>query len=57
MWLVADTYVLCAVIVFWLEVNSGPVTAGLAGLRALVWPLYVLTGHPKGVRADPGDEE
>jgi hypothetical protein len=37
--------------IFILEANVGPVTPGLAMLRALVWPYYLATGRPKGERA------
>lgn len=33
-----------------LGLNIGPVTPGLALLRAIVWPLYVTTGRPRGER-------
>lgn len=35
---------------FWVNLNSGPVTIGLAFIRALVWPIWIATGWPEGQR-------
>lgn len=35
--------------IFVLNVAMGPVTLGLCLLRAILWPLWVLTGIPHGV--------
>jgi hypothetical protein len=45
------TYAVLGVIVFSLEYTAGPVTTGLALLRALTWPRYIATGKPYGVRS------
>lgn len=42
--------------VFILNASIGPVTLGLALLRAVIWPVWVATGRPQGYRASPGDE-
>ena len=44
-------YAVCAVGVFAMEASSGPVTRGLALVRGLTWPRYIITGKPYGVRA------
>lgn len=49
-WTVGTVYVLGFVFVFAMEVTAGPVTLGLALLRATVWPLYLVTGIPTGNR-------
>jgi len=36
------------VVVFIGEMKAGPVTFGLALLRAFVWPIWLLTGWPSG---------
>lgn len=33
-----------------LEIGSGPVTLGLALLRAALWPIFLATGWPGGMR-------
>ena len=38
-------------LVFSFEVSIGPVTPGLAVLRAAVWPVYAATGWPRGQTA------
>lgn len=48
---IASAYVIPLLLVFFMEAAAGPVTLPLAALRAIVWPLYVVTGIPRGVRA------
>lgn len=48
-WTIIGIYVLGFVLIFWLNANIGPVTLGLALLRAAVWPIWVTTGWPAGV--------
>lgn len=53
--------VICALAIYWLgylyvfigQMASGPVTLGLATLRAAVWPYYLATGKPEGTRSLP----
>jgi hypothetical protein len=47
-WTLIVTYLIGFVLVFWLNLSIGPVTPGLALLRALQWPRWVATGHPHG---------
>lgn len=41
--------------VTWIEALAGPVTVPLAVLRGLMWPVYVTTGRPQGVRMTTDD--
>lgn len=43
-------YFLSFLFITWVNLESGPVTIGLALLRGLLWPIWVLTGWPQGVR-------
>jgi threonine/homoserine efflux transporter RhtA len=49
--IVALNYVAGFLVMLMLQLSSGPVTPTLALARAFVWPWYILTGHPKGVRS------
>lgn len=51
LWTVVSVYLVGFAFVLVIEMAAGPVTPGLALLRAVVWPLYVTAGIPKGVRA------
>ncbi len=50
-WTFGVLYLIGFALVFSMEVAVGPVTPGLALLRAIVWPLYIATGIPKGERS------
>jgi threonine/homoserine efflux transporter RhtA len=50
MWWVLAIYMIGFLPILVMEMTVGPVTPGLALLRAVVWPLYVTTGRPQGVR-------
>jgi hypothetical protein len=39
---------------FIFQMAIGPVTPGLCAVRAAVWPLYVTTGIPRGLRLSDG---
>lgn len=41
-------YCLGALMVLAYNLTVGPITLGLAALRALVWPIWILTGRPRG---------
>lgn len=41
--------------IFALNASIGPVTLGLALERAVVWPIWIATGHPQGERMRPMD--
>lgn len=47
-WAFGTVYVLGFVFVLWIGISMGPVTFGLALLRALVWPWYLVFGTPAG---------
>lgn len=47
-WLLFWIYLAGFAFFFWIELTVGPVTPGLALLRALVWPIFWLTGWPHG---------
>ena len=49
----AAMYLIAMLAIWALELTVGPVSLTLATARALVWPVYVTTGHPQGVRARP----
>lgn len=49
-WSLVGLYVFGFVTVLFLNLNIGPVTPGLALVRAVVWPLWVTTGRPAGER-------
>ena len=40
--------------VLFINISVGPVTFGLSVFRAAVWPVWVLTGRPKGQPLDSG---
>lgn len=44
----AGIYVLGFLLFFFMELTVGPVTPGLALLRAAVWPIFWATGWPHG---------
>lgn len=48
-WIVAGVYVAIGVLAFVVNANIGPVTPGLALLRAVLWPLW-LAGMIPGER-------
>lgn len=50
LWVAVSIYLIGFAFVFSIEIMAGPVTFGLALVRALVWPLYLFFGIPKGVR-------
>ena len=43
-------YIIGFVAALALNLTSGPLTFSLCLLRALVWPIWVATGWPQGVR-------
>lgn len=50
LWTAIGVYLLGFAAVLCVNVFAGPVTLGLALLRAVVWPLWVATGIPEGQR-------
>lgn len=44
-YVIGAVYVLGFVFVLWIGITMGPVTFGLALVRALVWPLYLFWGN------------
>lgn len=47
-WFFVALYFVGFMCVFVLNLNIGPVTPGLAFVRAVVWPLWLATGWPSG---------
>lgn len=41
-------YLIGVVVIFAIHTQT-PVTLGLAVLRSVAWPIWVTTGHPRGV--------
>jgi hypothetical protein len=50
LWTILAIYLVGFGAIFALNIAMGPVTLGLSLLRAIVWPLWVLTGIPHGVQ-------
>ncbi len=48
--IVLAIYLPCALVVFAINVASGPVTLGLSAARAAAWPIWIATGWPQGAR-------
>lgn len=44
------TYLMMFALILALNASIGPVTPGLALARAVLWPLYIATGQPRGSR-------
>lgn len=49
-WTLLGVYLFGFIFMLWLNLASGPVTLGLAFMRALVWPIFLATGWPQGTR-------
>ena len=49
-WTLIGIYVAGFALFFWVNLMIGPVTRGLALLRAAVWPIFWLTGWPHGTQ-------
>jgi hypothetical protein len=43
-WIAVTIYVIGFVFIFWFHITSMPVTPGLALLRALLWPAWIISG-------------
>jgi hypothetical protein len=52
-WIAGGIYTAGFLLVLVVNVMSGPVTVPLSIARAAVWPVWVATGHPEGVRQIP----
>lgn len=50
LWSVGTVYLFGFIFVLLLNLNIGPVTPALAFVRAVVWPVWMLTGRPAGER-------
>lgn len=50
-------YVLGFIFFFGFNLAIGPVTPTLALVRGVLWPVWVTTGHPRGVRSVPYGED
>lgn len=48
-WTLIGVYVVGFVGVLWINLMSGPATIPLCLFRALVWPIWIATGWPRGV--------
>ncbi len=47
-WTLIGIYLAGFAFFFWMNLMIGPITPALALCRALVWPIWVITGWPHG---------
>ncbi len=47
-WIGLGIYIVGFILVFVFNASIGPVTPGIAFLRALIWPIWIATGWPQG---------